>query len=349
MECSRHDMSLRLIDYTSLGNCPNRGFPWQLTYHRWASNLEIMVYRVTLIAAIVLVFAGSILANRRLDEPFRPEFAPQWDCRRIVSMAPSITETLYALGLGDHVAGVSRFCEYPPEVSEKPRVGGYFDPNLEAILLLKPDLVILLEEQVESVPAMMRLNLETLVVNHKTIDGIIESFRTIGRVCGRGLEGRRMVQQIGERLDSIRNKTKDAPRPSVLLVMDRTFQSGKLNDIYVAAADEYFDTIIDAAGGRNVCRIESVRNPVVSSEGIIWLNPDVIVDLVWPGALQQFDREQIIADWSVLPQVKAVKDDRILVYDKSFACVPGPRFIKFLDVLARELHPELNWGEPEKQ
>lgn len=306
-----------------------------------------MLYRLSLIAAIVLVFAGSIMANRRLDEPFRPEYSPQWECRRIVSMAPSITETLYALGLGDRVVGVSRFCEYPPEVSEKPRVGGYFDPNLEAILLLKPDLVILLEEQTETVPAMMRLDLETLVVNHKTIDGIIESFRTIGSVCGRGPEGRRMARQIEDRLDWIRNKTKDSPRPSVLLVMDRTFQSGKLNDIYVAAADEYFDTIIDAAGGRNVCRIESVRNPVVSSEGIIWLDPDVIVDLVWPDALRQYDREKIIADWSELPQVKAVKDGRILVYDKSFSCVPGPRFIQFLDVLARDLHPELDWDELE--
>ena len=308
-----------------------------------------MVYRLSLITAIVLVFAGSIMANRRLDEPFRSEYSPQWECRRIVSMAPSITETLYALGLGDHVVGVSRFCEYPPEVKEKPRVGGYFDPNLEAILLLKPDLVIMLEEQTETVPAMMRLDMETLVVNHKTIDGIIESFRTIGRVCGRGPEGRRMARQIGERLNSIRNKTKDAQRPSVLLVMDRTFQNDRLSDIYVAGADKYFDTIIDAAGGRNVCRIESVRNPVVSSEGIIWLDPDVIIDLVWPDALRQYDRKKIIDDWSELPQVKAVKDGRILVYDKSFACVPGPRLIQFLDVLARELHPELDWDEHKEQ
>ncbi|NLF09895.1 MAG: ABC transporter substrate-binding protein [Pirellulaceae bacterium] len=307
-----------------------------------------MFYRFTLITAIATVLAGGILANRRLDEPFRAEYVPQWACRRIVSMAPSITETLYALDLDDRVVGVSRFCEYPPQVMEITRVGGYFDPNLEAILLLKPDLVILLEEQAESVPALMKLDLETLVVNHQSIEGIIDSFRVIGRVCGRGAEGRQIARQISERLDWIRNKTKDAPRPNVLLVMDRTyyrgkFKNGRLSDIYVAAADKYFDALIEAAGGRNACRIQSVRNPVVSPEGIIWLDPDVIVELARPDAMQRYNRDEIIGDWDELPQVKAVKHGRVLVYDKSFACVPGPRFIHFLQVLARDLHPELDW------
>ena len=92
---------------------------------------------MTLLAMIFVVFAGSLLAQRRIDEPLRPEFTPLWRCRRIVSMAPSITETLYALGLGDRVVGVSRDCNYPPEVEKLKKtgdVGGYYDPNFEAIL-----------------------------------------------------------------------------------------------------------------------------------------------------------------------------------------------------------------------
>ena len=130
-------------------------------------------------------------------------------------MAPSITETLYALGLGDRVVGVARDCHYPPEVENVKKtgnVGGYYDPNLEAILALKPDLVIMLEEQALALPNFEKLKLETLVVSHQTIDGIIESFRTIGRKCGKGPEGRRMAREFQNRVDRIRQQTRAAVR-----------------------------------------------------------------------------------------------------------------------------------------
>ena len=265
-----------------------------------------------LIAAILSVFAGSILANKQLSEPLRLEYTPRWGCRRIVSMAPSITETLYALGLGDRVVGVTRYCDFPPDVQRKTRVGGYFDPNLEAILMLKPDLVIMLEEQVESMPAMDKLKLETLVVSHKTIDGIIDSFRAIGRRCGRGPEGRRMAREFKDRLERIRAKTQGLPRPRVLFVLDRTFGRGHLTDVYVAGADDFFDTIIELAGGRNACRVQGARNPVVSPEGLLWLDPDVIVDLARSDVLEKHSQQTIRADWkdhhhiSVAPRQKRV-------------------------------------------
>jgi len=295
--------------------------------------------------AILLVFTGSILANKQLNEPLRLEYTPRWECRRIVSMAPSITETLYALGLGDRVVGVTRYCEYPPDVQRKTRVGGYFDPNLEAILTLKPDLVIMLEEQAESMPAMDKLKLETLVVSHKTIDGIIDSFRTIGRRCGRGPGGRWMAREFKDRLERICAKTQGLPRPRVLFVLDRTFGRGHLTDVYVAGADDFFETIIESAGGRNACRVRSVRNPVVSPEGLLWLDPDVIVDLARTDVLERYDRQTILADWKELAQMKAVQSGQLLIFDKGYACVPGPRLIQLVEDLARALHPEVKWEE----
>lgn len=305
-----------------------------------------MSYRVTLIVAILSVFTGSILANKQLSEPLRLEYTPRWECRRIVSMAPSITETLYALGLGDRVVGVTRYCEYPPDVQQKTRVGGYFDPNLEAILTLKPDLIIMLEEQAESMPAMDKLKLETLVVSHKTIDGIIDSFRTIGRRCGRGPEGGWMARRFKDRLERIRAKTQGLPRPRVLFVLDRTgLGRGHLTDVYVAGADDFFDTIIKLAGGRNACRVRSVRNPVVSPEGLLRLDPDVIVDLVRPDDLKKHGRRTIRADWKELSQMKAVYSGQLLIFEKSYACVPGPRLIRLVEDLARVLHPGVEWEE----
>ena len=170
-----------------------------------------------LLGAIFSAFGASWLAQNRLHDAGQLEISRNvWQCRSIVSIAPSITETLFALGLGDRVVGVSKFSNYPPEVKEIPCIGGHLDPNLEAILALKPDLVIMLEEQRESLSALAKLNLETLVVNHQTTSGIIDSFRRIGRVCGRGPEGRRMAQDYEDRLKQIRTKTEHLPRPRVL-------------------------------------------------------------------------------------------------------------------------------------
>ncbi|MBN1395189.1 MAG: ABC transporter substrate-binding protein [Pirellulales bacterium] len=302
-----------------------------------------MVYRVTLIAAIFLVFAGSILANKQFGERLRPESTPRWECRRIVSMAPGVTETLYALGLGDRVVGVTRYCDYPPEVKEKARVGGFLDPNLEAIVVLKPDLVVLLEEQAELAAVLAKLELETLVVNHQTIDGVIDSFRTIGRRCGKGSQGRQLARRFEQRLRKIRAATDGLPRPRVLFVLDRAYHTGRLTDVYVAGADEYFDAIVELAGGRNACRVRTVRNPVLSAEGIMRLDPEVIVDLARTDALEKRDPRSISADWRSLSRVKAVRDGRLLVFDKAYAGVPGPRIIQLVEDLARELHPEAEW------
>ncbi len=292
-------------------------------------------------AAIVLVFAATLLAHKRIDATTRPKAMPLWQCRRIVSMSPSITETLYALGLGDRVVGVTRYCQYPPEVKDKVRIGGYYDPNFEAIVALKPDLVVMLEEQEQSLPGFEKLNLETLVVCHKTVEGIIDSFRTIGRACGKGPEGRRMARDYENRLKRIHDKMQGAPRPRVLMALDRTFGRGHLADVYITGADGYFDKIIELAGGQNVYRQRGVRNPVVSPEGIMGLNPDVIIDLVRKDVLEQFDRQTILADWNELRQVEAVKNHRVLIFDQDYAWVPGPRFVRMVEDLARALHPEV--------
>jgi iron complex transport system substrate-binding protein len=306
-----------------------------------------MIYRLTLLSAIVLVFATSLLLQRRIDEPLRPEVVPFWQCRRIVSMAPSITETLYALGLGDRIVGVTRDCKYPPEAQDKVQIGGYYDPNFEAILALKPDLVIMLEEHEQSLLGFEKLKLETLVVSHQTIDGVIESFRTIGRVCGKGPEGRRMAHQFDNRIRRIQEKTRSLPRPRVLMALDRTFGCGHLADVYVVGSDAYFDRIIELAGGQNVYTERGVRYPVVSPEGMLWLNPDVIVDLVPKSVLKQTDRETIIADWNELGDVAAVKNHRVLVFDQDYAVVPGPRILRLVEDLARALHPEVDWDSPD--
>lgn len=310
-----------------------------------------MLYRLTLLAAIVLVFAASLAARKQIEEAGRPTVTPRWQCERIVSMAPSVSETLYSLGLGDRVVGVTRDSHYPPEVELVRRrhgdIGGYFDPNFEAILALKPDLVILLKEQASCQSALERLGVETLVVNHQTTDGIMDSFETIGRVCGRGAEGRRMRQDFEERVRRIREATQDLDRPRVLIVVDRIVGAGQLTGLQIAGDDDYIDTIIDWAGGRNAYENHGVRYPIVSLEGIMQLDPDVIIDMVWPEKLRELGRDRILKDWESLRNVAAVRNHRVYIPEDNYGMIPGPRFLELVEYLADKIHPEIHRNRPE--
>jgi iron complex transport system substrate-binding protein len=307
--------------------------------------MGMTIHRIALVACIVFAFVGSMFARARLEAPLRPEVSRGWRCERIVSMAPSITETLYELGLGERVVGVTRYCRYPPDAAKKTRVGGHLDPNIEAIVALRPDLVVLLEEQSDLLPLLEKLKIETLVVSHQSIAGIIDSLRAIGRKCGRGAEGRRLAGQLERRLARIELRTRDMQRPRVLFVLDRVFGEGHISSVYVAGQDDYFDSICRIAGGQNAYQLRGPRNPIVSPEGLRWLNPDVIIDLVRPDMLEKLGRETVLADWRDLSTLKAVREGRVLIFDQSHDFVPGPRVVRLVEDLARQLHPEVDWDQ----
>jgi iron complex transport system substrate-binding protein len=300
------------------------------------------VRSLLLAGAIVAVFAGSHWARQRLV-PERTPAVPQ-NARRIVSMAPSITETLFALGLGDRVIGVTRFCNYPPEVRGRPRVGGIMDPNFEAILTLRPDLVITLEGASQYDQAFAKLGLPLTVVCHKSVEGILESIGTIGRAGGVAPRAARLVAELRARLDRVRRKTAGLQRPRVLFSIDRTPGTGHVEDAYIAGADGQFDRIIEIAGGTNAYP-GRVRFPVVSSEGILHMNPQVIFDMV-PRLAPGANRQAVRADWNELGGVEAVAAGRVYVLDDDYVSVPGPRVILFVEKAARLIHPEADWDRP---
>jgi iron complex transport system substrate-binding protein len=298
--------------------------------------------RILLAAVILAVFAGSFFAQELLDRG-RPAATPHGPPERIVSMAPSITETLYAVGLGDRVVGVTRYCAYPPEVLELPKVGGYHNPNFEAVVALQPDLVVLLSGDRPSQTAFDKLEIPTLVVCHDNVEGILDSFVELGRIARTESDARRIVADIRTRMERIRRQTAAAPRPKVLLVIERSLGSGKLEDVYVAGSDGFFDRIIELAGGQNAYPPGAVRFPIVSAEGILWMDPEVIIDMTAGLAQGQRDQEAILAAWQQVAQVNAVKTGRVHSVDQDYAFVHGPRLILLIEDLARLLHPEIDW------
>jgi iron complex transport system substrate-binding protein len=213
-------------------------------------------------------------------------------------------------------------------------VGGYFDLNLEAVVGLRPDLIVMLDEHAANLPALEKLGFATLVVNHQTVDGVLDSLLTLGAAGGVEEAAARLHAELNERRQRVVEQTAGLVRPRVLLVVDRS-PGGGIEDCYVAGQEGYFDTMIGWAGGQNACRASLARYPVVSREGIIWMDPEVIVDL---SRGLDGSKSNDIGDWQSLGSVSAVRHGRVWSLEAPYAFRPGPRFIVLLERLAEIIH-----------
>lgn len=270
--------------------------------------------------------------------------APEAGYQRIISLAPSITEVLYALDLGDRVEGVTQYCVYPEEAQSKPRIGAHYDTNYEAILNLDPDLIVLLPVSTDAQLRFDELGLNTLTADHRTLDGILESIGAIAAACQVPDRADRLLSDIHRRMDFVRAKTSGLDRPTILISAGRSKGTGKLEEVYAAGRGQWYDDVIDMAGGQNVFVEEGIPFPSVTGEALVRLNPDVIVEMAQES--EGVSVESIIGDWSALPEISAVRNGRIYVIAKDYATIPGPRFVNVVEDLARLLHPEVDWGTP---
>ncbi|MBI2302436.1 MAG: ABC transporter substrate-binding protein, partial [Armatimonadetes bacterium] len=200
--------------------------------------------------------------------------------QRIVSLAPSITETLFALGLGDKVVGVTRACDYPPEAAGIAKTGAFLDPSFEAVVALRPDLVVLPSSGVEAQRELAKLHLRTLMAPQQTLAGIHQSIRLIGGACGARAAADALLSQLTRRAAAVRRAVAGRPRPRVLICVGRDTASGQLAGMSMAGAHTFYDEIIRAAGGTNACADTAATYPEFSAEGVLQTNPEVIVDLV---------------------------------------------------------------------
>ncbi len=312
-----------------------------------------MFRKLVLGAIIAVAFAGSFLAKRALQnqDPGKNgtvvmseagEDTPEYP-RRIVSLAPSITESLYAFGRIDRVVGVTRYCDYPPEALTKTKIGGYYDPNYEAIIALEPDLIIMLAEHETPRQHLAGLGYNIVVVNHKSISGILRSIETVGEACGASDKAKTIADDIRARMERIREKTEGLPSPRVMVSIGRNMGSGTLKDVYISGKEGFYDEMIEIIGGVNAYS-GGVAFPVVSSEGIVTMNPEVIIDMVPDLEENGWNPEMIMKEWEALPQVDAVKNRRVYVFGEDYVAVPGPRFIAIMEKMARVMYPEVNWN-----
>lgn len=308
--------------------------------------------------AFVFILVASMASWLLLscnDRPLAPSPSRPLEPQRIVSLAPSITETLFALGLGDRIVGATRYCDYPPEALEIPRAGGYFDVNYEALLLMKPDLVIMMKEHEDAALRLSELGIRTLAVNHSRVVGILESISVIGSRCGveadalelrNGLEKRiQKIQQIiasPARPELSRRELVEG-RPRVMIAVGRLMDKGVNGEIYISGKDGFYDDLVSLAGGRNAYGEETLKFPAISAEGVVRLDPDIIIEMV-PDLHNTTELSEMMDYWEALPALRAVKDGNVHILGDDFVVVPGPRFILLLERIASIVHPEIEWG-----
>ena len=238
--------------------------------------------------------------------------------RRIISVVPSVTETLFAIGLGNNVIAVGDYDQFPPEVERKPKIGGLINPNIEKIIELHPDLVVTYGSQDVLSQRLQSLGIQILLFRHGNVEQTLNFTLDLGGRVGAKDQAQRLVEDI----QSIFNKVRaDAPenRPKILLVHDRA--AGTLGSFYSVGSRAFQHDLIEIAGGRNLFGDVDIETFQPSLEEVIRRKPDIILETLSP----PLDRQEVAQrkkDWERLGLVK----DRIYIEGETYLLVPGPRF-----------------------
>jgi iron complex transport system substrate-binding protein len=257
---------------------------------------------------------------------------------RIVSTSPSITETLFALGLGDRVVGVSTFCRFPPEATGLPKVGTFLKPDAELIAGLRPDLVVVHEVSTGIDRKLAALRLPFVVVERGTIASVFSSMKQIGSAAGVPDRAEALVKDVERRLNAIRQSAA-MPRRRVLFIIGR--HPGTLTDLVGIGPGSYLNDVIEIAGGINVLNITGQPEyPRVSLETVLRLDPEVIVDTVDMGETPADRRQRATLNaglWAAYATLTAVKTGRLYAATTDALVVPGPRVVEAAEWVARLL------------
>ena len=268
--------------------------------------------------------------GRTVGFPARPS--------RVIALAPSITEIVFALGREKRLAGVTQYSDYPREALSLPKVGTYIHLDLERIVALKPDLCIAVKDgnPKATVDRMVDLGIPVFAVNPMNLDSVMKAVTQIGMLLNAEAEALAVTRDMTERVDRVQTLVARTPeRPKVF------FQIG-ISPIVSAGPGTFIHQLIVLAGGRNLAQGPAAY-PRFSREEVLMLDPDVMV-ITSMARMEVF--EEVKAEWSTWPGMSAVKTGRIHIVDSNILDRPTPRMVDGLELLARLIHPELYGNTP---
>lgn len=284
------------------------------------------IKRFTLSAAI----AASVVAIAAAGQSAQP--------RRIVSLIPAVTEMIFAIGEGRRLVGVSSYDRFPPEVARVPRVGGLLDPNVEALLALKPDLVIVYNTQTELKQRLQRVGVPFYNYEHRALTDIMSTLRAVGSRIGSPGRAEMLAVDMERGIATTRASVSALPRLRTLLVFGR--EPSSLRNIDASGGYGFLHDMLEAAGGANVFSEIKKQSIQASAEMILSARPDVIIELRYGDSVKAAALPRELEVWNSLTSVPAVKNHRVYGLIGDEFVVPGPRVVDAVRRLARTLHPE---------
>ncbi len=289
------------------------------------------------VSIIIAAFAASFLIRSLLITPQSTDDAPSspQTCARAVCLSPGLTETMFALGLGDRVVGVTRFCLYPDAAQDRLSVGGFLDPNYEAVVALRPDMVLVTPYQQELAVDLQRLGMTVHAVSQDSLADIRDSYHHIAALCGNDTRADVLVAELDTTISRLVEARHDKSRPRVLMTTGRDVRSNALDEIYAVGRGTFLDELLTLAGGENIAPGGALEYPALSGESILRLDPDIIIELVADQEEEAGLRATALGAWRALPRLRATRDNRVYVLFGAHLTVPGPRVTQTLEALAR--------------
>jgi len=268
------------------------------------------------------------------------EFAsanPQYP-QRIISMSPSITETLFALGVGNRVVGVTDFCSYPKEACALPKIGGLLNPSVETWISLKPDLIIHQDDSHKLQINAKNLGIKTLAISMNRLKDILETIRIFGKELGVKPAADELIQKLESGIQKHKTRLKGIPKKSTLLLLN---EGGDPNGaLYAVGPGTFLGELLDLAGGKNVLTDPTINYPKVSKEYILRHSPEVIIQAGPNANMTSQEKAEKLKQWGRFPTLTAVKNKTIYFVGADYILIPGPRFLNILNHFARVIHPE---------
>lgn len=252
--------------------------------------------------------------------------------QRIISLAPSSTEILFAVGLGYRVVGVDDNSDYPEAAKNKTKIGSYLNPNLEVIASLEPDLILVTDiTSKEYVASLEEKNFTVVVLAPKTIQGIIRDIRVVGAIGNKTTEANNLADNLEQRINAITSKTSNSSlyRPKVYV---------EYYPYWTYGPGSFGNDLISMAGGKNIAAITATAYSEITNEFVVASNPELIIFTVGSRASTTIKDIKSRTGWD---KVDAVKNNKIYTIDDDIISRPGPRIVDALEQLARLIHPEL--------
>lgn len=248
--------------------------------------------------------------------------------QRVISMAPAITEVVFALGSGEKLVGVTKFCDYPEAARNIAKIGGFLDVNMEALLALDPEIIIAYPEQYAQVkflePRALVLN-----VKHRCLADLFASIFTIGSALHADGQAQDMVSALKMKLAAIGVSARGRKKVRTLLIAGRN--ADELKNMYIIGKNDFLNELLEIAGGENAYQ-GTIDYPNISLETVIFLNPDLILEL--SAHYEGISDEKVLGLWRPFNMVAAVREKQIKIIKKSFWLRPGARVVLIAEELA---------------